>query len=178
MGFNKFLDRIGGIFLNPKRTFEIITLEGYRKSETITINVLNAVFIFTFFFRPRSIASILTFLIVAGLWFFFISLSHVIISSIYKMPGSLSEFIHYITYSTVTVILLIPVKIFEGGLGFILLAIWFIWFNIVMYYAFKAYYRIDVKQYIATLFNVVAVIIILFIFAQIIMVAFGIGVII
>jgi len=178
VSFNKFLERIGGVFLNPKRTFEIITLEGYRKSETITINALNTIFLFTFFFRPRSIASIVTFVVVVGLWLFFISLSHVIITSIYKMPGSLSEFFHYITYSTVTIILLIPVKIFWENLGFLFLVAWLIWFNIVMYYAFRAYYRIDVKQYIVTLFNVVAVAIILFIFAQVIMVALGLGVII
>lgn len=155
------LEKLGIILLRPKRAFEIIAIEEQNPIETIllTIPIFLTITSITLIMGNDAESSVVSGAMFVVAWIGIAVIFAGVVKAIYKLPGSAIQFLSLALYTQVSLVLpIIATFIYVLAPNLITMSIlvasgvaWFIWDVILAFFAAKAYFRIDAKQFLVAL---------------------------
>ncbi len=163
------IDKIGLIMTKPRSAFEAILLDESRR-DSYLILILVALNSSLISYSRSSNLNMINLLYSFGhyllIWFLYIAILSFIIKRVYKVPGRFIEFLELSNYAQVAFFIVAVTSIINFLLApyfmpkfdelisiFLLLMngiIWWFFLHVLLYFAAKAYFKIDVAQFIVS----------------------------
>ncbi|RLG43265.1 MAG: hypothetical protein DRN78_02085 [Thermoproteota archaeon] len=163
------IDKIGLIMTKPRSAFEAILLDESRR-DSYLILILVALNSSLISYSRSSNLNMINLLYSFGhyllIWFLYIAILSFIIKRVYKVPGGFIEFLELSNYAQVAFFIVAVTSIINFLLApyfmpkfdelisiFLLLMngiIWWFFLHVLLYFAAKAYFKIDVAQFIVS----------------------------